>query len=184
MSDKVSIFVNGDNLYAFQKTGFWIDPNALQNWISQEFGGIAESYYYMSVDEQNEKQMNFVKVLSHFGYITRAKPARKHELEPIDNGYLNEDEIEYEFEKANLDMEIVCDLLITKPIYNRAVIVCPSRDFLRPIELVKNSGKIITVIGSRNFISHNILNVVGRNFVELNNIKSDIIRKDAERRIS
>ncbi len=176
MSKRISVFLNGDNLYAFQKKNFWVDPQAILDWVNTELGSVVDAYYYLSCLPQNTKQMTFVRALEHFGYITRAKKGKRYEFEDDGSG-----EIEYEFEKANLEVDFVCDLLTTQAAYNTAVIICPSKDALRPIELIKASGKSVIVVGPSLYTTKDIIDKVGqRNFIDLCSIEDRIIRKQYE----
>jgi uncharacterized LabA/DUF88 family protein len=174
MSKRISVFLNGDNLYAFQKKNFWVDPQAILDWVNNQIGPVADAYYYLSCLPQNTKQMTFVRALEHFGYITRAKKGKRYEFENDDGS----GEVEYEFEKANLEVDFVCDLLTTQAVYNTAVLICPSKDALRPIELIKASGKSVIVVGPTIYTSKDIIDTVGpRNFIDLSSIEEHIIRK-------
>ena len=101
MNSKIDVFVNGDNLYLFQRHAFWVDPKQLLEWISQNLGNITDAFYYMSHDPKNEKQQSFVRALPHLGYTPIARSLKYFEIEE-DRGY-KEEEPEFEFERANLN---------------------------------------------------------------------------------
>lgn len=177
MSEKIAVFVNGDNLYAFQRKSFWVDPKELLLWVQKTFGNVVDAYYYVSFTADNEKQINYIRALTYFGYTTRSKMGKRHELEPINS----EESVEYEFEKANLDVEMACDMLKTATLFDRAILICPSKDILRPLELLK-MDKYVTIIAAKNSTPYELMNAVGKNFIELNDLRDRVSRKEPRRK--
>lgn len=175
MTERIAVFVNGDNLYSFQKNAFWVDPQLLLNWVEDTFGRVNDAYYFASLDYENEKQVNFFKKLGTFGYTERCKPAKKFEYETYDDE--DEEDVKFGFERANIDTDFCCDLLSTMESYDRAVLVCPSKDFIRPISVVRNRGKAVTIIGVKNYITDETFKIIGnKNLVELRSLESNISR--------
>lgn len=180
MSERVSVFVNGDNLYSFQNRNFWVDPKLFLGWIEQEYGTIVDAFYYLNYDADNDGQNKFLGALPHFGYIPVAHPVIKHELEPI-VGVSNPDEPEYEYERFNLSMDITCDLLSTINNYDRAVFAFMSEEFTRPIKILRDRGKAVSLIAGKGYAAHNVLSLFGRNYVDINTIRKRVERKDRHR---
>lgn len=172
MNSKIAVFVNGDNLYRFQRHAFWVDPKQLLEWISQNLGSIADAFYYMSHDPKNEKQQSFVRALPHLGYTPIARSLKFFEIE---EDRLNE--AEFEYEKANLNMEMACDLLTTDSHWDRAIFVFPSDDFVRPMQMIRARGKGITVLAAQGF-EHEIRSIAGSNYIDINDIKRYVERSD------
>ena len=78
--------------------------------------------------------------------------------------------------KANLDIEIVMDIFNTIEHYDRAVLISGDGDFERVLKLLKAKGKQFTVIATDNFIARELREVAGRHYINLAEIKSDVIR--------
>lgn len=175
MNSKIAVFVNGDNLYRFQRHAFWVDPKQLLEWISQNLGNITDAFYYMSHDPKNEKQQSFVRALPHLGYTPIARSLKYFEIEE-DRGY-KEEEPEFEFERANLNMEMACDLLTTDSHWDRAIFVFPSDDFVRPMQMIRARGKGVTVLAAQGF-EHEIRSIAGSNYIDINDIKRYVERSD------
>jgi uncharacterized LabA/DUF88 family protein len=76
--------------------------------------------------------------------------------------------------KANLDIEIVLDMFNTLEHYDLAVLISGDGDFERALSLLRARGKQFLVIATDKFVARELLNVAGRHYIDLIDIKAEI----------
>jgi uncharacterized LabA/DUF88 family protein len=171
MSQKrVSIFVDGANMFYTQKKGlgWFFDPAKLLRVLCGD-DSLTDAYWYMGVKADPEsKDENFKRFLSFTGYTVRSKTLKT--MYDSDSGDSTQ--------KANLDIEIVMDMFNTIDRYDKAILLSGDGDFERALELLRARGKEIKVVSTPNWIAAELRMAVGSHFVDLNELRAKIERKD------
>lgn len=167
--NRIAVFVDGSNFFYMQTKdlGMLLDPKKLLDYIAQ-FGQIEDAYYYSGEDElQDNKQRGYLDMLPHIGYSLVTK--RIKTIADYQSGGTKR--------KANLDIEIVMDMLNTIDNYDLAVLVSGDGDFESPLQYLKSRGKRFIVMATDNFVASEIRRIAGMHFVNLVDI-ADQLRKD------
>lgn len=164
---RISVFVDGANFFFMQKDlGWFADPKKLLTYIGQK-GEIVDAFYYIGQDAPPDaKQGAFLNMLPTMGYSLVTKQIKT--IYDSKSGQTKR--------KANLDIEIVLDMFNTIDHYDLAVLVSGDGDFERALQLLKGKGKQFIVIATDKFVAQELLNVAGRHYIELNDIKADILK--------
>lgn len=157
---RVAIFVDGSNLYHTQRKLGWRVDYAK---ILERFRANAHLYnafYYTGVDAEDWQQGGFLPVLVRLGYTVRTKQIKVVGLneagEPI--------------RKANLDVELVLDLIATCDNWDHVVLFSGDGDFERAVEVLRSRGKIITVVSTESTIALELRNAADR-YIELDSLR-------------
>lgn len=172
--DKVSVFVDGANLfYAQRDLGWMIDYKKL---LARFTDGreLDQAYYYTgSFVPPEARSEGFLKTLRNFGFIIREKKIKE----------FNDPETGEKKRKANLDIEIVIDMFNTANNYDLAVLCSGDGDFERAIELLRTKGKKIYVVSGRRRLAQELKNAVGHNCFTLEDMKDEIFRSNFVKRM-
>ena len=144
MSKNVAVFVDVANIfYAAKAAGVDIDYVTL---LKSAIAGrdFVRAYAYTGLDPENENQRQFHSFLSRSGYRVVSKDIRKYGDGKI---------------KANLDIELVVDLLRTARNLDVAVVVSGDGDFAPAIRAVQQMGVRVEVISFRGNTSSDLIEV-------------------------
>ena len=169
--ERVSIFVDGANMYyAQKKLGWYIDFRKVLQYFGHDAGhAVSEAYYYTGADTQSKNRDNaFHEYLMYSGYTVRTKAIKQM----VDD---NTGDI---VEKANLDIELVIDMFNTVTLYDTCILMSGDSDFERALELVRTKGKRIGVVAHPDMTARELRNVAGRNFFDLRDLEHAIARTD------
>lgn len=163
----ISVFIDGANFFYMQrKLGWWIDPKKLLDFIKTK-GEVVDAVYYVGVEAPPEaRQQAFLNYLGHVGFSLETKT-----LKTIiqDDGS--------EKRKANLDIEIVLDMFNTIEHYDMAVLLSGDGDFERPLRLLKARGKRFLVLSTHGFVAKEIREVAGMHYIDVRDIKEQILKE-------
>ena len=166
-SNRVSVFVDGENAYYAQRSlGWFFDPRKLLEYFTQG-AKIGDAFWYASQKmPPDPREQRFYGYLNHAGYTVRVKNIK----------YFR-DEISGELtRKANLDLEMAIDLFTTIAQYDTAVLVTGDGDFERAVELLRSYGKRVIVASTQDTVARELRNAAGRHFFDLAEIRSNIER--------
>ena len=144
MSKNVAVFVDVANIfYAAKAAGVDIDYVTL---LKAAIAGrdFVRAYAYTGLDPENENQRQFHSFLSRNGYRVVSKDIRKYGDGKI---------------KANLDIELVVDLMRTSRNLDVAVVVSGDGDFAPAIRAVQQMGVRVEVISFRGNTSSDLFEV-------------------------
>jgi uncharacterized LabA/DUF88 family protein len=167
---RVSIFVDGANMFYTQKKGlgWFFDPAKLLKVLKAD-DELTDAYWYMGIKQPPDpRDENFVRFLAYAGYVVRKK-----ELKTIYDAETGEST-----QKANLDVEIVMDMFNTLENYDKAILLSGDGDFERALDLLRSRGKQICVVSTQNWIASELRMVVGSHFVDLQDLRDKIERTD------
>jgi uncharacterized LabA/DUF88 family protein len=168
---RVSIFVDGANMYyAQKKLGWYIDFRKVLSFFGRDAGNvISEAYYYTGADSQaKNRDSAFHEYLMYSGYTVRTKAIKQ----------MVDDTTGEIVEKANLDIELVIDMFNTVTLYETCILMSGDSDFERALELVRTKGKRIAVVAHPEMTARELRNVAGRNFFDLRDLERVIARTD------
>ncbi len=167
--DRVSIFVDGNNMfYAQQKNRWFFDPKRiLQLFASKDSGvSLVNAFWYTGLKDAQD-QRGFRDALISLGYTVRTKILKEY----------HDDSSGRFTQKANLDIEIVIDMFNTAEQYNRVILFSGDGDFERAIELLRSKNTHITVVSTEGMIARELRNATDR-YIDLNDIRPEIEKAD------
>ena len=144
MSKNVAVFVDVANIfYAAKAAGVDIDYVTLLKAASAG-RDLVRAYAYTGLDPDNENQRNFHDFLRRSNYKVVSKDIRKYGDGKI---------------KANLDIELVVDMMKTARNLDIAIVVSGDGDFAPAIRAVQEQGVRVEVISFRGNTSSDLIEV-------------------------
>ena len=144
MGKNVAVFVDVANIfYAAKAAGVDIDYVTL---LKSAGAGrdLVRAYAYTGLDPDNENQRNFHDFLRRHGYKVVSKDIRKYGDGKV---------------KANLDIELVVDMMKTARNLDIAIVVSGDGDFAPAIRAVQEMGIRVEVISFRGNTSSDLIEV-------------------------
>jgi len=171
---RVSIFVDGANMFYTQKKGlgWFFDPAKLLRVLRGD-DELTDAYWFMGVKQPSDsRDENFIRFLAYAGYVVRTKNLKT--IYDSDSGESTQ--------RANLDIEIVMDMFNTVENYDKAILVSGDGDFERALELLRSRGKEICVVSTQNWIAAELRMAVGSHFIDLQDMRADIERLESDLR--
>jgi uncharacterized LabA/DUF88 family protein len=144
VSKNVAVFVDVANIfYAAKAAGVDIDYVTL---LKSATAGrdLVRAYAYTGLDPDNENQRNFHSFLARHGYKVVSKDIRKYGDGKV---------------KANLDIELVVDMMKTSRNLDIAIVVSGDGDFAPAIRAVQETGVRVEVISFRGNTSSDLIDV-------------------------
>ena len=144
MGKNVAVFVDVANIfYAAKAAGVDIDYVTL---LKSATAGrdFVRAYAYTGLDPENENQRNFHQFLARHNYKVVSKDIRKYGDGKV---------------KANLDIELVVDMMKTARNLDIAVVVSGDGDFASAIRAVQEMGVRVEVISFRGNTSSDLIDV-------------------------
>ncbi len=168
---RVSIFVDGANMYYAQKRlGWFIDFRKALDFLARHAeGNVMEAYYYTGADIHSRgRETAFHDYLMHAGFTVRTKAIKQ----------IVDDATGEIVEKANLDIELVIDLFNTLNQYDICILMSGDGDFERALEALRARGKRFIVVAHPDMTARELRNVAGSNFLDLRELESVFARTD------
>jgi len=164
LKNRVSIFVDGNNMfYAQQKNGWFFDPKrVLQYFTSDPTVDLVNAFWYTGIKDTQD-QRGFRDALISLGYTVRTKILKE---------YYDDSSGRFS-QKANLDIEIVIDMFNTVEQYDGVILFSGDGDFERAIELLRSKNTHITVVSTEGMIARELRNATDR-YIDLNDIRNTI----------
>jgi uncharacterized LabA/DUF88 family protein len=144
LSKNVAVFVDVANIfYAAKAAGVDIDYVTLLK-ASSAGRDLVRAYAYTGLDPDNENQRNFHDFLRRHGYKVVSKDIRKYGDGKV---------------KANLDIELVVDMMKTARNLDIAIVVSGDGDFAPAIRAVQEQGVRVEVVSFRGNTSSDLIDV-------------------------
>lgn len=167
--DRVSIFIDGNNMfYAQRSNGWFFDPRKVLEYFNRH-EALVNAFWYTGIRDPQD-QRGFRDALIAMGFTVREKFLKEYY-----------DRISGEMtQKANLDIEIVVDMFNTVAQYNHAVLFSGDGDFERAVELLRSKDTRITVVSTEGMIARELRNAADR-YIDLNDLRP-FIEKNIESR--
>lgn len=165
--ERVALFIDGANVYAAAKRLGWnFDHRKILEHFSRT-GRLYNAFYYTAVPyPMDDKQKRFVDALTYMGYTVRTKSLRESA-----DGESNETI----HRRANLDIDLVTDLLSTVDLYDTAILLTGDGDFERPVEILRAKGKRVVVVSIPEMTSYELRNAADE-YVDLKEIRANVER--------
>ena len=164
---RVSIFVDGNNMfYTQKKIGWFFEPKKLIEYFTVN-KKLVNAFWYQGIDYAEDKR-GFINSLIHEGFTVRTKEIKRFK------DALSE-KITY---KSNLDIEIVTDMFNTVDMFNNVVIFSGSGEFERAAELLRSHKVRVTVVSTEGMIARELRNAADT-YIDLRELKRDLIRDNA-----
>ncbi|HUQ43955.1 MAG TPA: NYN domain-containing protein [Candidatus Limnocylindria bacterium] len=144
MGKNVAVFVDVANIfYAAKAAGVDIDYVTLLK-ASSAGRDLVRAYAYTGLDPDNDNQRNFHDFLRRHGYKVVSKDIRKYGDGKV---------------KANLDIELVVDMMKTARNLDIAIVVSGDGDFAPAIRAVQEQGVRVEVVSFRGNTSSDLMDV-------------------------
>ena len=154
MSRNTAIFVDVANVfYAAKAAGVDIDYVTLLKTVTAN-RDLVRAYAYTGLDPDNDNQKAFHNFLDRNNYTVVSKDVRKY-----GDGRF----------KANLDIELVVDLVRLAPKLDIAIVVSGDGDFAPAIKAVQDMGVRVEVVSFRANTSSDLIDVADQ-FIEITSI--------------
>ena len=155
MRKRACIFIDGGNFYFIQRNILQqkIDLTKLVKYFSVEFD-IYNTFFYLPYKEGDDKQEDFVKLLA-----TNGITVVKKQVKQLKDGT----------HKANLDVDLAIDALLTKDNYHTAILCSGDGDFERLVWVLRNLGKEIICLSVRESTAIELLNACDR-YIDLRDL--------------
>lgn len=151
--DRVAIFVDGANMDgACRDAGFYLDYFKVGAFLRAGASFRAAYYYIADFTAKDPLQVKFLDFLAHSGYIVRKKPVKV--IEDRETG-----EKSY---KANVDTEMVLDMVNTADNYDVAFLLSGDSDFERCVDLLRSRGKRVYLMTSERTLSRELSHVADK----------------------
>jgi uncharacterized LabA/DUF88 family protein len=151
--ERIAIFIDGANMfYAQRKMGWHIDYRKVYEFYASQ-AQVYNAFYYTSVTNPLDPGMEgFLRALTGMGYTVRRKVVKE----------IVDQETGQTIRKANLDIEIVIDMLTTADLYDRAILISGDGDFERAVEYLRGRGKRIDGLGVHAMAAYDLVNAMDR----------------------
>ncbi|MDW8237524.1 MAG: NYN domain-containing protein [Aquificaceae bacterium] len=148
MKKRAAVFIDGSNLFFIQKEILKerIDIVKLVAQFKKEFE-IYNTFFYTAYKEGEEKQEAFLKMLAFSGITVVKKPLKQLK----DGSY-----------KGNLDIDMTIDMLLTRNNYDTAILCTGDSDFERLVWTLRNLGKEIVCVSTKEASSVELVNACDR----------------------
>lgn len=158
---KMAVFIDGNNLFhAARSINIEIDYAKLLG-VFCKYGPLLRAFFYTGVDENASKQQGFLLWMKRNGYKVMQK-----ELKVFPDGS----------KRANLDVEIVVDMMTLSHSVDTIVLVSGDEDFAYALDNMAKSGKQIVLAGFRVNTSPVLMDVIDC-FLDLETVLSEIIKE-------
>jgi uncharacterized LabA/DUF88 family protein len=158
---KIAVFIDGNNLFhAARSLGIEIDYAKLLG-VFCKYGPLMRAFFYTGVDENASKQQGFLLWMKRNGYKVVQK-----ELKVFPDGT----------KRANLDVEIVVDMMTLSKSVDTIVLVSGDEDFAYAMDSLAKSGKQVILAGFRVNTSPILMDVVDY-FLDLETLIDEIVKE-------
>jgi len=152
-ADRIAIFVDGANMDgACRDAGYYLDYFKVGNFLRGKASFRAAYYYIADFTAQDPLQIKFLDFLAHSGFIVRKKPVKV--IVDRDTGAKTF--------KANVDTEMVLDMVNTADNYDVAFLMSGDSDFERCVDLLRSRGKRVYVVSSEGTMSRELSHVADK----------------------
>jgi uncharacterized LabA/DUF88 family protein len=165
---RVAIFVDGANMFYAQKQLGWnIDFVRVLEHLSRGHELVA-AFYYTGEIGPDPQQEAFLRALTYHGYTVRKKPVK--EIADAQTGRT--------LRKANLDVEIAIDMLLTLDQYDVAYLLSGDGDLERVVRELRSRGKRVYVIAKEGMLAFELLNSSDLPRQYLDDLRGQVERAD------
>ena len=168
-TDRVAIFVDGANMDgACRDAGYYLDYFKVGAFLRGGATFRSAFYYIADFTAQDSLQIKFLDFLAHSGYIVRKKPVKV--LIDKDTGVKSY--------KANVDTEMVLDMVNTADNYDVAFLLSGDSDFERCVDLLRSRGKRVYIMTSEKAVSRELSHVADKPIFFIEDYQDLLARTD------
>ncbi len=158
---KMAVFIDGNNLFhAARSINIEIDYAKLLG-VFCKYGPVLRAFFYTGVDENASKQQGFLLWMKRNGYKVVQK-----ELKVFPDGT----------KRANLDVEIVVDMMTLSHSVDTIVLVSGDEDFTYALDSMAKRGRQIMLAGFRVNTSPILMDVADC-FLDLETLIDEIVKE-------
>lgn len=158
---RVALFVDEANVYFAQRTLGWnVDFLKVYGYFDEKFAMYNAFLFAPEPPDSEEETRKKYQDLMLAGYTLRLK-----KLKEIRDG-----KGKVVARKANLDIEMVVDMMVTMQNYDLAVLFTGDSDFVRAVEFLRTNGKQIFVFSTKGHSSLELINAADK-FFDLRNLR-------------
>lgn len=169
--NRVSIFVDGANMYYAQKRlGWFIDYRKLLCYFRMTLGlQVADAFYYTAIDPNAKgRDATFHDYLLYSGYVLRTRHIK---------GCCNTCE-EVPWEHIELAVDIVLDVLLTLDHFDVCAILSGDGNFERLVEVLRAKGKRVMILAHPEMTARKLRIAIGPQFYDLRDLERYVARTD------
>lgn len=159
--ERVAFFIDAPNLYfAARDLGLDIDWHKL---IRVLLGNarFADAYFYAP----GNLDAGFLDNLARSGYTIRRKPIK----------IIHDHATGERLTKANLDTDIILDMITTAPTFDVAYLASGDSDFARVIEYLRQHGRRVYVLSSRGTLSRELTRCANKPIYHLEDLRNHLV---------
>jgi uncharacterized LabA/DUF88 family protein len=161
---KIAVFIDGNNLFhAARSIGIEIDYAKLLG-VFCKYGPLVRAFFYTGVDENASKQQGFLLWMKRNGYKVVQK-----ELKVFPDGT----------KRANLDVEIVVDMMTLSKSVDTIILVSGDEDFAYALDSLAKGGKQVMLAGFRVNTSPILMDVADC-FLDLETLIEEIVKEGGQ----
>lgn len=168
MNDRVAMFVDGANMdLACRAAGYFIDYRKARNFFLAHGLFYAAYYYIADYTAQDPMQQRYLDFLAHSDFIVRRKAVK----------VIRDQETGERLLKANVDTELILDLINTADNYDLVFLFSGDSDFERAVELLRSRGKRVYVVSANGVISRELVYVADKPIFFLEQFRAQLERE-------
>ena len=167
MNDRVALFVDGANMdLAARMAGYFVDYQKARDLFLAHGLFYAAYYYIADYTASDPQQQRYLDFLAHAGFIVRRKAVKA----------IRDQETGERILKANIDTELILDLINTAENYDLAFLLSGDSDFERAVDLLRSRGKRVYVVSTRKVLSRELLYVADKPVFFLEDFRTQLER--------
>lgn len=171
MNDRVALFVDGANMdLAARTAGYFVDWRKARQFFLSD-GLFYAAYYYIAdytASDPDGRQQGYLDFLAHSDFIVRRKAVKA----------IRDQETGERVLKANVDTELILDLVNTVDNYDLAFLFSGDSDFERAVDLLRSRGKRVYVVTARSVLSRELAYVADKPIFFLEDFRDILARDD------
>jgi uncharacterized LabA/DUF88 family protein len=168
MNDRVAMFVDGANMdLACRLAGFFVDYGKARRFFLAHGLFYAAFYYIADYTASDPLQQRYLDFLAHVDFIVRRKAVKA----------IRDQETGERLLKANVDTELVLDLINTADNYDLAFLFSGDSDFERAVDLLRSRGKRVYLVTSRPVLSRELAYVADKPIFFLEEFREELERE-------
>jgi uncharacterized LabA/DUF88 family protein len=173
MNDRVAMFVDGANMdLAGRMAGYFVDYRKARSFFLAHGLFYAAYYYIADYTASDPLQQRYLDFLAHSDFIVRRKAVKA----------IRDQETGERVLKANVDTELILDLINTADNYDLAFLFSGDSDFERAVDLLRSRGKRVYVVTSRPVLSRELAYVADKPVFFLEEFRAQLERDPREPR--
>lgn len=165
---RVALFIDEANVYFAQRTlGWTVDFARVYKYFDEKFAMYNGFFFAPEPPEAEEETRKKYQELMLSGYTLRLKKLKE----------IRDTKGKVVAKKANLDIEMVVDMMVTMQNYDLAILFTGDSDFVRAVEFLRTSGKQIFVFSTKGHSSLELINAADK-FFDLRDLRQIFEKKD------